>query len=684
LGPRGQQKLKLFTGELRVPSKTGNWNGLTNGTGSSRLPLKQANDQVEWLLARLAEPLNAWSTLRGGERHAGYLDLAWKYLMLNHPHDSICGCSIDQAHRDMVYRFDQSRLLAEDSIDDSMQSVADDIDPAGLKGADYMVTVFNAGAGETGPVTTLSFELPAPLVAEKAKQGLQPVLLDEKGRAVLMQVLRVEQGVRARPLTYKDRGYTPSIWVKRDYAMDRYHVAAVTAVPALGYRTLGVSFVGRGRAVPPAAGRERGVKVDAARGVLENGRVSLRVRADGRADLYDATTRTWFRGLHAFEDVGDAGDGWNHQFPTDDTVVQSTAAKSRKGVRVRLGHQGALSASLRVSLQLRVPADLARNAAGRSSRTRAMVWLPIETEFTLLAGSGRVDCRTTVQNKARCHRLRAIFPTNRATDVWYGDNAFDTVQRPIALRDTRGWNERDREECPIKNFAAVCDRKAGLAVLTKGLYEAAVQDQPARPIALTLFRGFVETLFFEKTRDSLLIGELQMEYALQPFVPEGGEAPASLYVDADRYKLPLPAYTRPASGEPVAVQPLPPCSEPSPPQPSPSAGTEVITPSVRLAALMKARRVPRRDLAASGALLGVSAPLAISTIKTAEDGRGLVARVWNPTGRGVQAAVSLGFACRKATRTDLLERPLAVLPVRGGAVRFKVGPKQIVTLRLES
>jgi hypothetical protein len=206
-------------------------------------------------------------------------------------------------------------------------------------------------------VTTLSFELPMPLVAEKAKQGLQPALLDERGRAVAMQVLSVEQGVRARPLTYKDRGYTPSIWVKRDYAMDRYHVAAVTAVPALGYRTLGVAFVGRGAAGPTVTGRARAVKVDAARGVLENGQVSLRVRADGRVDLYDATTRTWFRGVHAFEDVGDAGDGWNHQFPTVDTVVQSTAAKSRKGVRVRLGHQGALSASLRVSLQLRVPAE---------------------------------------------------------------------------------------------------------------------------------------------------------------------------------------------------------------------------------------------------------------------------------------------------------------------------------------
>jgi len=30
---------------------------------------------------------------------------AWKDLLQNHPHDSICGCSIDEVHRDMVPRF---------------------------------------------------------------------------------------------------------------------------------------------------------------------------------------------------------------------------------------------------------------------------------------------------------------------------------------------------------------------------------------------------------------------------------------------------------------------------------------------------------------------------------------------------------------------------------------------------
>jgi len=70
LGPDWTRGRPRFVGELRTPAKVGNWDGLTNGTGSSRLPLKQANDTVEILLSRLAEPLNAWATLVGGESQA--------------------------------------------------------------------------------------------------------------------------------------------------------------------------------------------------------------------------------------------------------------------------------------------------------------------------------------------------------------------------------------------------------------------------------------------------------------------------------------------------------------------------------------------------------------------------------------------------------------------------------------
>jgi alpha-mannosidase/mannosylglycerate hydrolase len=62
------------------------------------------------------EPLAAISQLRGFSIQKTYVDLAYKYLVQNHPHDSICGCSIDQVHKDMEYRFDQTRMICDQLI----------------------------------------------------------------------------------------------------------------------------------------------------------------------------------------------------------------------------------------------------------------------------------------------------------------------------------------------------------------------------------------------------------------------------------------------------------------------------------------------------------------------------------------------------------------------------------------
>lgn len=36
---------------------------------------------------------------------------SWKKLMQNHPHDSICGCSVDEVNEEMKTRFAKSRQV---------------------------------------------------------------------------------------------------------------------------------------------------------------------------------------------------------------------------------------------------------------------------------------------------------------------------------------------------------------------------------------------------------------------------------------------------------------------------------------------------------------------------------------------------------------------------------------------
>jgi alpha-mannosidase len=95
--------LPSYEGEL-VGSRLQN---VLRGVNSARVYLKQANERAETRLLSI-ETAAALRTLReDGPFPAEDLRLAWRDLLRNHPHDSICGCSCDEVHRDMLVRYEQ-------------------------------------------------------------------------------------------------------------------------------------------------------------------------------------------------------------------------------------------------------------------------------------------------------------------------------------------------------------------------------------------------------------------------------------------------------------------------------------------------------------------------------------------------------------------------------------------------
>ena len=76
------------------------------GVNSARLYLKQANERAERRLLEV-ETLSALCTLHTREPFPiADFRLAWRRLLECHPHDSICGCSCDEVHRDMLVRYE--------------------------------------------------------------------------------------------------------------------------------------------------------------------------------------------------------------------------------------------------------------------------------------------------------------------------------------------------------------------------------------------------------------------------------------------------------------------------------------------------------------------------------------------------------------------------------------------------
>ncbi len=169
-----------------------------------------------------------------------------------------------------------------------------------------------------------------------------------------------------------------------------------------------------------------------------------------------------------------------------------------------------------------------------------MIPLRIVSDVTLRAGSDRIEIATAVDNTARDHRLRVLFPTGLAGNTFLSDAAFDVVERRIALpSDNASRFELDVETRPRITWTAFGDGRNGLAVVSRGLPECAVIDTPERPVALTLYRAFKRAAFYANPQGEggQILGPQSFRYDIMPYA---GPAPvARLFLAGQRVNGPV-------------------------------------------------------------------------------------------------------------------------------------------------
>lgn len=152
-------------GELREPGfypATLDQQDLIPGVLSSRVWIKQMNAQCQAALCYWAEPICALASSIIADRNEerGFIDLAWKWLLQNHPHDSICGCSIDAVHMEMRHRFIQSLQIAETLTKNVMLRVSASVED-NLDEDDLRITLFNPLPFPFDQSVELDVDLPA-------------------------------------------------------------------------------------------------------------------------------------------------------------------------------------------------------------------------------------------------------------------------------------------------------------------------------------------------------------------------------------------------------------------------------------------------------------------------------------------------------------------------------------------
>lgn len=489
------------TGELREPCRTTGRGGqyLIVHTISSRYPLKKANDECQALLEDWAEPLALVSRMQGGQPNLRYLELAWEYLLKNHPHDSICGCSVDQVHRDMRFRFDQCHMIA----DGLVRRIAAELTHASETDAALEnVVVHNPLPHERTGIFNIALPFPKDF-APKYVDGLTSGeavnrfrLVNKEGERIPYQLTAIEHDTLHKRLKANGR--------RHNFGGDVYHVAVEMTLPACGFtgirvepmeesnRTFGSLLTGPLTAATKSIG--------------------LSIHPDGTASLKNQATGTTYGPLFLYEDTGDIGDGWTRGPFTNDIAYKSPGTH----VTAALEEDGPLRTVFRIERELDLPA-----AVEQKTRTRSETRIPLRVIDRIFVEKDTpyVKVKTRVENTVRDHRLRVLFPTPLTAKTSFAETPFAMVERPIDIPpEAAQWHERVNPETAFTRLFGIQDSSNGLAVLCPaGLHEYEVTQTPERVLALTLFRATHQTVGTPGEPDGQLLEPMEFEYLLYPF-----------------------------------------------------------------------------------------------------------------------------------------------------------------------
>jgi mannosylglycerate hydrolase len=424
---------------------------ILSGVTSARMWIKQRNQECEDLLLHWAELFSAWANLirqrsEGDDRtasDAGLLSTAWRLLLQNQAHDSICGCSIDEVHDEMAGRFQRCQRLAQAVSRHALRYIAD---MAAAEDGTHVV-VFNPLNGPRSDFCAARL----PLLDDRQPLALE----DEDGRRIALQPLR--RGL-ASPGAIQER-------VEAGFLAGD--------VPAYGYKTFGVIY-----GKPTRLRRPRPAQA------IEND--YFRVEAstlDGTISLTVKNSGVTLDGLNRFVDGGDCGDEYNCCPPAHDELVD----RPRRPPRIRLVESGPVRSTLEIALDYSLPKRL---TAGRQGRSRQRRICRIVSRVSIYAGVPRVDFETEVDNQAEDHRLRVHFPTGLRAQLCYVEQHFGVLAQSLAVPEDDGtWAETPIGTHPQKSFVDVNDGRRGLLLANRGLPEYEAIDGPQSvTIALTLLR----------------------------------------------------------------------------------------------------------------------------------------------------------------------------------------------------
>jgi len=672
--------LETHRGELRSPLRA----HLLPGVTSMRIRQKQRDFKNVSRLERYAEPLATWADLLAGRRQlTDFTDWAWKLAVQNHPHDSICGCSVDQVHQDMEYRFDQVEMVGKRITRQALTMLAEQIDTA-RTAPDPALVVYNPnGAGASVVQCEVPLDEAGAYVLEDGAGHQIPVHLDAQPREVLLAAEITPEESRPHVLAIQSREFLGFFindvafqrsddrlavvltmdrvvrghldiaglrarWLSMldDPSLRIVAVRAQTGVPAqITFRA--PQLTGHGVtlfAVRPQAGERVDSEFVGDARSMENSVLRIAVNEDGSLAITDKETGTVLPHCHRFVDEGDRGDEYNFDALLDPQLVGSPIAAPL--ITVDTSNPVVASLTITQSFALARALD-----ADRETRSAEHVTVPITTVVRLYAGMKRVDFSTTIDNTAADHRLRVHFHAPLTVKSAFVEQAFGVVERSADLEPGNSI-EQPIGTVPQKTFACIQEGTRGVALFNRGIPEVEVRRaEHGTDIALTLIRAV----------GWLSRGDLRLRNG---HAGPGLETPAAQSLGLHRFEYALTTFAGDWETAGIVAQ-----------------AHQFAYPPTAITA-----EAHRGALAGDAALIRCDNPaVVISAVTPSQRPHAFVVRCYNSSTRAQTAVVESSDATSIRGVNFLEQRASARLRrLRPGAARLQLRPFEIVTLQFRT
>lgn len=628
-------RLPEVQGELRDSS---GWTWSLQGTFATRAQQKRGNAHIELLLVREAEPWAALAWFTSGWRGAT-LRSAWTTLLAAHPHDTLCGCSVDDVALAADQRWAEARQHGRAVRDAAVEhllghdaSAQRDLEPDWRPA----VVLRNPAARARGGAVLLRLldhAVPDPVgpgsAARSAARIAPPAVPPEWTSNEHLQLLH-----RSRAF---DRVESPQHYPRN--AVVRVSQMMAWIDPIGGYALHSVPLRSLDTLVQPVPGA---LRVHGTEGELTGPHWRLRSREHGATAVHTASGAR-LESLGWLESTTDAGDTYTPSLRGEPMRAPWSAP--------RLLARGPLRASFEVSTMLERPrfaVAAAVEPSGHVPPSREHGAVHATATVSIDAGADRIDIHIRGDNSAGDHRLRWVLPLPAGTHVAQhsADAAFGAVVRAHNSRDPRAWSAELRlSTAPLHRWLWFTGDTHGFGVISDGLAEYEVLQDGH--LAITLLRA---------------VGELSRRDLPERPGHAGWPLATPLAQSLGPFEARFALLALPQDAE-AALQQLE------------HAADDVLLPIH--ADTWRGVAVPHTPF---GGIKLEGDGLTCSAIRHSEDGDWLVLRCINQRATAVRGVWHLPRAASQVCQSRLDETPGQPLTGDGPRIRFEAAPHAVTTL----